>query len=97
MLPEFDFRTWMPQQLAWVEGALSDWVSAAGQTGADHHAPADLVEAMRYAVLDGGKRLRPLLVLAAYHAVSLGTHAQQAADMEDFGELARRGGLVARR
>jgi len=24
---------------------------------------------MRYAVLDGGKRLRPLLVLAAYEAV----------------------------
>ncbi len=93
MLQEFDFRTWMPQQLALVEGALSDWVSAAGFAGADHHAPADLVEAMRYAVLDGGKRLRPLLVLAAYHAVNIGTHAQQAADVEDFGELARRGGL----
>ena len=28
-------------------------------------APAGLGEAMRYAVLDGGKRLRPLLVFAA--------------------------------
>ena len=93
MLPEFDFKTWMPQQLAWVESALSDWVSVSSQTGADHHAPADLVEAMRYAVLDGGKRLRPLLVLAAFQAVSLGSHAQLAADIEDFGELARRGGL----
>jgi farnesyl diphosphate synthase len=34
-----------------------------------HEAPAALREAMRYAVLDGGKRLRPLLVLAAREAV----------------------------
>jgi len=40
---------------------LSDWVVA--------DAPAGLGEAMRYAVLDGGKRLRPLLVLAACEAV----------------------------
>jgi hypothetical protein len=32
-------------------------------------APADLVQAMRYAVLDGGKRLRPLLVLGACESV----------------------------
>ncbi len=43
-----------------MEQALSQWV------GDD--APAGLGEAMRYAVLDGGKRLRPLLVLAAYEA-----------------------------
>ena len=33
-------------------------------------APAGLGEAMRYGVLDGGKRLRPLLVLAACEAVA---------------------------
>ncbi|MCC2675712.1 MAG: polyprenyl synthetase, partial [Ramlibacter sp.] len=33
-------------------------------------APAGLGEAMRYAVLDGGKRLRPLLVIAACESVS---------------------------
>jgi farnesyl diphosphate synthase len=44
-----------------VERALSDWVSA--------DAPAGLGDAMRYAVLDGGKRLRPLLVLATAEAV----------------------------
>lgn len=32
-------------------------------------APAGLGDAMRYAVLDGGKRLRPLLVMAACEAV----------------------------
>ena len=36
---------------------------------ADAPAPAGLGEAMRYAVLDGGKRLRPLLVMAACEAV----------------------------
>ncbi|HEY0884509.1 MAG TPA: farnesyl diphosphate synthase, partial [Ramlibacter sp.] len=42
--------------------ALGRWVVA--------DAPAGLGEAMRYAVLDGGKRLRPLLVLAACEAVA---------------------------
>jgi farnesyl diphosphate synthase len=32
----------------------------------------ELVHAMRYAVLDGGKRLRPLLVLASFEALSPG-------------------------
>jgi farnesyl diphosphate synthase len=44
-----------------VEHGLERWVVP--------DAPAGLGEAMRYAVLDGGKRLRPLLVLAASEAV----------------------------
>jgi farnesyl diphosphate synthase len=57
----FDLQPWMAVRLAQVEQALSDWVIA--------DAPAGLGEAMRYAVLDGGKRLRPLLVMAACEAV----------------------------
>jgi farnesyl diphosphate synthase len=53
----FDFASWTRQHLAAVESALSQWVPA--------QAPAGLGDAMRYAVLDGGKRLRPLLVMAA--------------------------------
>ncbi|MFN7195542.1 MAG: polyprenyl synthetase family protein [Hylemonella sp.] len=64
----FDFSAWSAERLQHVERALQDWV------GVD--APAGLGEAMRYAVLDGGKRLRPLLVLAASEAV--GGHAQAA-------------------
>ncbi|CAN7304122.1 polyprenyl synthetase family protein [Variovorax sp. LjRoot290] len=52
---------WSDPQLARVEAALSQWV------GID--APVLLGDAMRYAVLDGGKRLRPLLVFAASEAV----------------------------
>ena len=57
----FDLQGWMQPHLGRVEQALSDWVDA--------QAPAALGEAMRYAVLDGGKRLRPLLVLATAQAV----------------------------
>lgn len=55
------FDAWAQRQLAAVERALEDWVPA--------EAPAGLGEAMRYGVLDGGKRLRPLLVLAACEAL----------------------------
>ena len=55
------FDAWVRDELLRVEQALSLWVSA--------DAPAGLGQAMRYGVLDGGKRLRPLLVRAACEAV----------------------------
>ncbi len=55
------FDAWAAGELDAVESALSAWVPLA--------APAGLGDAMRYGVLDGGKRLRPLLVLAAAQAV----------------------------
>ena len=58
-LAEFD--VWARAGLESVEAALQAWVPA--------DAPAGLGVAMRYGVLDGGKRLRPLLVLAASQAV----------------------------
>jgi len=54
------FAAWRRARQAEVEQALSRFVPA--------DAPAGLGEAMRYAVLDGGKRLRPLLVLATCEA-----------------------------
>lgn len=54
------FKAWSAQVLARVEAALSEWVPAS--------APAGLGQAMRYGVLDGGKRLRALLVQAAADA-----------------------------
>lgn len=56
------FVAWRAQAQQAVETALSNWVLPG--------APAGLGDAMRYAVLDGGKRLRPLLVLATSEAVS---------------------------
>jgi farnesyl diphosphate synthase len=62
------FDRWMEGQLAACEVALDQFVPA--------DAPAGIGEVMRYAVLGGGKRLRPLLVLAACEAVQ---GAQEAA------------------
>ncbi len=63
----FDLGRWSALHLQRVERALERWVSQSPM--ATHDAPAALIDAMRYAVLDGGKRLRPLLVLAAWEAV----------------------------
>ncbi len=62
-----DFEAWAYRQLDAVESALAAWVPA--------DAPAGLGVAMRYGVLDGGKRLRPLLVLAGCEAVAGHAHA----------------------
>jgi farnesyl diphosphate synthase len=54
------FDRWIGAEQQAVESALEAWVP--------DDAPAGLGHAMRYGVLDGGKRLRPLLVLAASEA-----------------------------
>ena len=56
-----DFEGWTLRSQRTVEAALEAWVPA--------DAPAGLGSTMRYGVLDGGKCLRPLLVLAACEAV----------------------------
>ena len=68
----FNFKEWSEARLAQVEQALKQ--------GIDAHAPAALGEAMRYAVLDGGKRLRPLLVLAAAEAMGVDLEAANVSD-----------------
>jgi farnesyl diphosphate synthase len=64
-----DFDAWVRREQQAVESALETWVPS--------DSPAGLGEAMRYGVLDGGKRLRPLLVLAASEA----THGARPAAM----------------
>ncbi len=79
MTVDFELDTWMRERLDRVERALEAWITADAPQGVDHGAPAALVDAMRYAVLDGGKRLRPLLVLAAHEAVAELGHGCDAA------------------
>lgn len=57
--PGLAFDTWMRQVQADMETALGQLLPS------ETCAPAKLHQAMRYAVLDGGKRVRPLLVFAA--------------------------------
>jgi len=77
-MPVFDFNNWVTTQLETVERSLDAWVSIDTTTVQGHQAPAELMAAMRYAVQGGGKRLRPLLVLAAAQACA-STGPEQAA------------------
>jgi farnesyl diphosphate synthase len=56
---EADFAAWMGSIQARVEAALQRSLPG------PQHAPARLHQAMRYATLEGGKRVRPLLTFAA--------------------------------
>ena len=58
-IAETDFQAWMGGVQARMEGVLARLLPAASV------APARLHEAMRYATLEGGKRVRPLLAFAA--------------------------------
>ena len=64
-----EFEAWARTEVEAVEAALQTWVPG--------DAPAGLGRTMRYGVLDGGKRVRPLLVLAAAQTV----HGQRDAAM----------------
>lgn len=70
---ESTHEAWMSEQLAKVELALTAWVAPGDADNAS--VSADLApvlsQAMRYAVLDGGKRLRPLLVLGTAEAAGI--------------------------
>ena len=68
VLMSFSDEAWLGNGLAEFESALDSWVPG--------DAPAGLGQAMRYGVLDGGKRLRPLLVRASAEAVN--GHAEAA-------------------
>jgi geranylgeranyl diphosphate synthase type II len=59
-----DLRTWLDARRRDVDAALDRWLPSPPR------APLAVCEAMRYSVMAGGKRLRPLLVLAAAEAVA---------------------------
>lgn len=64
--PEFDLGTYLDHTKALVEKRLDALLPAASER------PAVIHEAMRYSVFTGGKRIRPILCIAAWQA---GTHA----------------------
>ena len=64
-----DFAQWMKAVQAGMEQALADFLPAATII------PPRLHDAMRYATLDGGKRVRPLLVFAAGEVFGAGEPA----------------------
>ncbi|WP_019939004.1 polyprenyl synthetase family protein [Bordetella sp. FB-8] len=66
------FPDWLRDRAAHIDRVLEELLPTAGQ------APQRLHEAMRYAVLGGGKRVRAALVYAAGHASCNGTPATEA-------------------
>jgi geranylgeranyl diphosphate synthase, type II len=72
-----DLATWLDAKRQAVEAALDHYVPAAGSSSgsaglvpATRRAPARVSESMRYSLFAGGKRLRPMLALAAAEAVA---------------------------
>ena len=55
---------WLDTRRRDIEDALQQWVPATG------HQPAIVWEAMRYSLMAGGKRLRPVLALATAEAIA---------------------------
>jgi geranylgeranyl diphosphate synthase type II len=71
-----DLQTWLDARRQAVEAALERYIPAAGTSSgsagfvpASRRAPARVSESIRYSVFAGGKRLRPMLALAAAEAV----------------------------
>lgn len=71
MGPDLPFADWVEERQRRIEGVLDRALAPSSST------PPTLTEAMRYATLDGGKRMRPLLAYAA------GELAQAAPDAVD--------------
>ena len=65
MNPDLAWAVWCGERQRRSEDMLARVLPAADQ------APVPLSRAMRYAVLDGGKRIRPLLAYAAGELVEL--------------------------
>jgi geranylgeranyl diphosphate synthase type II len=72
-----DLQTWLDARRQLVEAALDRYIPPAGTSSgsagfvpASRRAPARVSESIRYSVFAGGKRLRPMLALAAAEAVA---------------------------
>lgn len=74
MNPKFPLEAWMQSHQAQIEIVLDKRLSSG-----DQPASARLLEAMRYATLGGGKRLRALLVYATGQALNAPNQALDAA------------------
>ncbi|MBW2273743.1 MAG: polyprenyl synthetase family protein [Deltaproteobacteria bacterium] len=81
-----DLQAYMAERGAWVDAELERLLPPAGE------APAALHGAMRHLVFPGGKRFRPLLVMAAAEAV--GGRAEDALPMAAAVELVHTYSLV---
>ncbi|HPP76054.1 MAG TPA: polyprenyl synthetase family protein, partial [Armatimonadota bacterium] len=59
----FDLQTYLKERKTLIDSAMDRYLPSEAEQ------PSVVHEAMRYSTLDGGKRLRPILTLAACEAV----------------------------
>lgn len=62
---------WLKRRREAVDAALARYLAPPEGAPVERHPPAIVTKAMRYSLLAGGKRLRPLLALAAAEAAAL--------------------------
>jgi farnesyl diphosphate synthase len=67
---EFNFSSWRADRMHRIDTTLDAWLSSEAIFLRGHRSPNELIEAMRYCVLGGGKRIRPLLVMAGCETFS---------------------------
>jgi len=67
-MADFDLAPWTALHTDALEVALDAFLSADALCADGPVRPLGLVDAMRYAAMGGGKRLRPILVIAAFEA-----------------------------
>jgi geranylgeranyl diphosphate synthase type II len=68
-LATFDLKTYLAGQRVLVDAALEKWLPS------EQGPSAPVFEAMRYSLTAGGKRVRPILLLAGSHAVGGDMHS----------------------
>lgn len=61
---ETDLQGYVSEQVQLIDRALNEWIPG------EHVQPVSIHRAMRYSVFAGGKRIRPILTIAAARAVS---------------------------
>jgi len=60
-----DLKRYLREKRTLIDNYLTSYIS---QHRSDAHCPEELIEAMGYALMAGGKRLRPILAIASYEA-----------------------------
>ena len=63
-MPPFHLKSYLQERQQWIDAALTEY------TASLQHQASQLVESMGYSLLAGGKRIRPILLLAAAEACS---------------------------
>ncbi|OPY10062.1 MAG: Farnesyl diphosphate synthase [Syntrophus sp. PtaB.Bin001] len=61
--PVLDLNAYLKERKQWIDGAIDRYLPS------EEASPQDLFKAMRYSLFAGGKRIRPILCLAAAEAV----------------------------